>query len=67
MEDAGVVYLLMKDKHRVSRNAKAAWYLEHLNTAIKWPVDSQVCRAIYLPCIVLLIAENLGTDKHINQ
>ena len=34
MVDASHVYLLMGKEHRISRNARASWYFNHLNTNI---------------------------------
>ena len=34
MVDASDVYLMMGKEHRISRNARASWYFNHLNTSI---------------------------------
>ena len=43
--EAGHVYLLMEDEFRISRNARASWYLKHLNTTIRPKQDptEKVC------------------------
>lgn len=35
IKEASDVYVLMTDKYRISRNMRAQWYLNHLNTTVK--------------------------------